>query len=281
MRCIAFPLICAALVVASWSLVEARVLYYPAGEHKLEEIKSEEDHLVIKGDGTGVTILYVKGGILVSGKEPRLSGFTLVGEGKGTGITLKNCRRALVNDVEIQRYELGLLSLCDYGERQWLHTYRDLYVYEGPEGSQKSYDARIRGVELKYTGKKSEDGKWQADGGFSNSHTFFGGRIAVPGTPLFIDGPSDTALFGTYIDMQAAPIRMTARSPGLQLFGVRLDRNRRARQANIPMMVLEKPEFNRVKIYGQHVGLSENGLIIDGTGKSVNRNHIYISPNYY
>lgn len=270
------------ILVAAVAVCDARVLYYPAGEHTLDEIRSlEEDHLVIRGDGSGVTILRVKKGIFIAGKEPRLRGFTLVGEGTGTGITLKNCGRALVEDVEIQRYELGLLSLCEFGHRQWLHTYRDLYVYEGPEGSQRTYDKRIRGVELRYVGEKDERGRWKQGGGFANTHTFYGGRIAVPGTPLLIDGPTATTLFGTYIDLQTEPVRMTARSAGLQMFGVMLDRGRRARNEGVPVLVLEDPKFNRVKIYGQHVGLFDSKLVVDGAGRPVRRADVFISPEVY
>lgn len=259
----------------------ARVMYFPAGTHEVDRIHSSEDNLVIRGDGSGVTILKISEGILISGKEPRLNGFTLVGPGKGTGITLKNNYRALVEDVEIYGYKLGLLSLCEYGNRQWLHTYRDLYVYEGPNGSMKTYDRSIRGVELRYEGEKTKKGTWKPDGGFSNTHTFYGGRIAVPGTPLLIDGPSATAMFGTYIDISEASLRMTRRSPGLQLFGVHLDRNRHARSNDLPVIVLENPKFNRLKIFGQHAGVFRLGLIHDGEGTKVSNKDVFVTPEGY
>lgn len=259
-----------------------RVLYFPAGVHKIPSIESSDDYLAIKGDGSGITVLEIPGGITLTGRDPRLSGFTLVGVGnKGAGLTLRNNYRALVQDVEIQGYGLGLLSVGEFGHRQWLHTYRDLYIYEGPDGSLKTNNPDIRGIELRYIGEKSESGGWKNNGGFSNTHTFYGGRIAVPGTPLLIDGPSATAMYGTYIDMSTAPVRITGRSPGLQLFGVHLDRNRYARKEGIPVMVLENPVFNRVKIFGQHVDLLRHGLIVDGKGKPVDKRFLYISPEGY
>lgn len=261
---------------------ERQVIYYPAGIHRLAKIESDTDYLAIRGDGSGITVLVVPGGITLTGKDPRLSGFTLVGSGnKGTGITLKNNYRALIQDVEIQSYKLGLLSVGDYGKRQWLHTYRDLYVYEGPDGSMGSYNPEIRGVELRYNGEKTKKGAWKPDGGFSNSHTFYGGRIAVPGTPLLIDGPTVTSMHGTYIDMSDAPIHMTKRSSGLQLFGVHLDRNKRARNKDLPVLVLDDPKFNRVKIFGQHTNLIKHGLIRGADSKPVNKNYVFISPEGY
>jgi len=257
-----------------------KVMYFPAGIHRLAEIKSDADFLAIRGDGSGITILEIPGGITLTGKEPRLSGFTLRGyKNRKTGITLKNNHRVLIQDVEVQGYELGLLSLCDYGERQWLHVYRDLYIYEGPGGGMRSYDKRIKGVELRYIGEKSKKGGWKPDGGFSNTHTFYGGRIAVPGTPLLIDGPTATTMFGTYIDMSDAPVHMTAKSAGLQLFGVYLDRNRRARLKEMPVMVLDNPKFNRLKIYGDHVGLIKHSLIVDANKKPVNAKYIHLEQH--
>ncbi|MFK5892049.1 MAG: hypothetical protein QM504_02385 [Pseudomonadota bacterium] len=256
-----------------------KVMYFPAGVHRLAEIVSDADFLAIKGDGSGITILEIPGGITLTGKEPRLSGFTLRGyKNRKTGITLKNNYRVIVQDVEIQGYELGLLSLCEYGNRQWLHTYRDLYVYEGPDGSMRSYDTRIRGVELRYIGEKSKKGSWLPDGGFSNTHTFFGGRIAVPGTPLLIAGPTATKLFGTYIDMSDAPIRVASNSAGIQMFGVHLDRNKRARKKSMPVMVLENPKFNRVKMFGDYDGLLRHGLIVDGKNRPISSRYINIGP---
>jgi len=262
--------------------VNLHIKYFPAGIHRLDKLESNLDHFAIKGEGSGITILEIPGGITLAGKDPRLQGFTLKGIGnKGTGITLKNNYRVLVEDVEIQGYELGLLSLCTYGNRQWLHTYRDLYIYDGEDGAKKPYDPRIRGVELRYEGKKTEKGTWEPTGGFSNTHTFYGGRIAVSGTPLLIDGPTATAMFGTYIDMCNAAVRMTARSAGLQLYGVNLDRSQMARRKGIPILILENPTYNRVKIFGQHVGLLNQGLIVDGNGEPVSANKVFISPEKY
>ncbi len=253
------------------------VMYFPAGIHRLAEIESDADFLAIRGDGSGITVLEIPGGITLTGKEPRLSGFTLKGyKNRKTGITLKNNHRVLIQDVEVQGYELGLLSQCDYGERQWLHVYRDLYIYEGPGGGMRSYDPKIKGIELRYMGEKSKKGGWKEGGGFSNTHTFYGGRIAVPGTPLFIDGPTATTMFGTYIDMSDAPVHMTSRSAGLQLFGVHLDRNRRARLKKMPAIILENPKFNRLRVLGEHVGLMKQGLIVDGDKKTVDSKYIHI-----
>src|SRR4030042_2253472 len=148
-----------------------QVKYFPAGIHRIEKLELSTDFSAIRGEGSGVTILEVPGGITITGKDPRLKGFTLRGTGnKGIGITLKNNYRALIEDVEIQGYELGLLSLCTFGNRQWLHTYRDLFIYEGEDG-RRSYDPRIRGVELRYEGEKTEKGTWDfPGGGFSNTH---------------------------------------------------------------------------------------------------------------
>jgi hypothetical protein len=257
-------------------------MHFPAGIHRLPEIVSSTDYLSIKGDGSGITILEVPGGITLTGKDPRLSGFTLVGmDNKRTGLTLRNNYRALVQDVEIRGFKLGLLSICDFGQRQWLHTYRDLYIYEGEDGSLASSNPDIHGVELRYLGEKTDKGQWKSDGGFSNTHTFYGGRIAVPGVPLLIDGPTATAMFGTYVDISQKPMRMTERSAGLQLFGTHLDRNRSARKQDIPALVLENPKFNRVKIFGQHAGILDHNLIRDSKGHPVDRKFFYLSPDTY
>lgn len=260
---------------------EFKVHYFRAGVHEIEEIRVSDDHVAIKGEGSGITILHVKKGITITGKEPRISGFSLIGNGEGTGIVLKNTYRAIINDVEIQNYSLGLLSICEFGHRQWLHTYRDLYIYEGENGNLRSYNPKIRGVELRYSGEKSSTGGWLQGGGFSNTHTFFGGRIAVPGTPLLIDGPTATKFFGTYIDMPLEPIRITERSAGLQLFGVHLDQSAVAKKKKKPVLILENPKFNRVKIFGQHQGLMRPGLIVDGKGNPVPKKFIYLSPEKY
>src|SRR5437763_1939296 len=112
-----------------------QVKYFPAGVHKLQKMESDVDYFAVKGDGSGITILEIPDGITLTGKDPRLQGITLKSTGGiGTGITLKNNYRARIEDVEIQGYELGLISICTRGNRQWLHTYRDLYVYEGVDG---------------------------------------------------------------------------------------------------------------------------------------------------
>jgi hypothetical protein len=164
---------------------------------------------------------------------------------------------------------------------QWLHAYIDLYVYEGREGSRNSYNPRIKGIELRYVGNKTEKMRWKEGGGFSNTHIFYGGRIAVPGTPLLIDGPTATSMFGTYIDISAAPLKMTPRSAGLQLFGVSLDCNRRARNKNLPVLILESPRFNRVKIFGQHDDLFKHKLIRNAKGDEVSPKHVHVSPVDY
>ncbi|MFK5894876.1 MAG: hypothetical protein QM504_16780 [Pseudomonadota bacterium] len=277
---VVFPLLIQAETIDSSR--KHQVMYFPAGIHRLAKIESDTDFLAIRGDGSGITILEIPGGINLTGKDPRLSGFTLVGSGnKRTGITLKNNYRARIQDVEIYGFQLGLLSVCEYGNRQWLHTYRDLFVYEGPDGSMRSNNPDIKGIELRYIGAKTKKGTWKQDGGFSNTHTFYGGRIAVPGTPLLIDGPSATKMFGTYIDMSEAPIRMTKNSPGLQLFGVHLDRNRRARDKGLPVLILDNPKFNRVKIFGQHTDLIKHNLIKDIDGKPVKPKYLFISPLGY
>lgn len=259
-----------------------QVMYFKAGVHRLAKIESSADYLSIKGDGSGVTILEIPGGISLTGKDPRLSGFTLVGSNnRRTGITLRNNYRALLQDIEIYGFQLGLLSTCDFGKRQWLHTYRDLYIYDGPDGHKSPYDSKISGVELKYNGDKESNSTWKEGGGFSNTHSFYGGRIAVSGTPLLIDGPSATKMFGTYIDMTEKPIRMTARSPGLQLFGVHLDRNKHARKIGIPIIILENPSFNRLKIFGQHTDPLRTKLILDAKGKPVSSKHVFLSPDRY
>lgn len=258
------------------------LIRYQAGIHHIDKIDSDLDFFAITGEGSGITILVVPGGINLTGEEPRLKGFTLVGyKNTGTGITLRNNKRVLIDDVEVRGYELGLLSVCDYGKRQWLHTYRDLYVYEGIDGSQRTYNTKIRGVELLYVGDKIPNGGWKSDGGFSNTHTFYGGRIAVPGIPLLIDGPSATSMYGIYIDISDAPVVVTERSPGLQLFGVQLDRSRRAKKNNIPVLMLKNPKYNRVKIFGQHLGLMSNNLIVDDNGMPVLKEYLFISPDYY
>jgi len=257
------------------------VLHFPAGDFRIKSIVSNDAHFSLRGEGSGVTVLHVPHGIVISGMEPRIQGITLVGVGLGTGLTLKNCGRAIVDDVEIRGYRLGLLSLCEYGHRQWLHTYRDVYVYEGVDGNMKTYDKRIRGIELVYRGEKNPGGGWKRGGGFSNTHTFYGGRIAVPGTPLLIDGPTATTFFGTYFDMPLSPIRMTSRSAGLQFFGTHFDQSVMAKKRKLPVMILERPDFNRVKIFGQHQGLKRKGLIVDSEGSPVKMTSVFISPLGY
>ncbi len=266
------------LLILSLSSVGWGVVY-PPGVTKIDKIESGEPNFWITGAGSGVTLLDVPGGIVLTGKNPRLRGFTLRGvRNEGIGLTLKNTYRALLDDIEIYGYELQLLSLCTITGRQWLHSYRDVYIYGALDGTGKIYEERIRGVELRYEGDKEVG--WPK-GFFSNTHTLWGGRIAVPGIPLLIDGPSETSMFGTYIDMLLKPVTMTNRSPGLQMHGVHLDRGKRARQLNIPCVVLGDPKFNLFKFFGQHVSLKTPGLIVDSTGKTVDPKFYYLSPEGY
>ena len=265
------------MLIAPQVIYAKRVFNFPEGKHFLKNIISSDDNVLIKGEGSGISILYIPEGIYLSGKEPRIKDITLIGSGSNTGITLKNNYRVLIENVEIQNYALGLKSICENGSRQWLHTYRDLYVYEGINGFKPPSKHKMRGIELIYSGKKTVDAKWKKDGGFSIAHTFWGGRIATRGTPLLIDGPHATSLYGMYIDISDEPLRMTKRSRGLQLFGTYLDRNTRARKNKVPIIILEDPKVNQVIGIGNHY-LDHPRAIVDGNGNEMSNKYISLFP---
>jgi hypothetical protein len=74
--------------------------------YRISKIAIEDNHVAIRGDGSGITILEVPGRIAITGKEPRLYGYTLIGSGnRGAGITLKNNAWARIEDVEVRSYE--------------------------------------------------------------------------------------------------------------------------------------------------------------------------------
>lgn len=275
----------AAVVVAGESSIrlaresKSKIIYYPAGEHYVDEI-NVDSNTVIKGDGSGITYLYVKNGIKHTGKEARMSGFTLVGSGLGTGIVLRNNFRSLLEDIQIENYKLGLSVTCQAGHRCWLNTFRDLYVYEGPQGfskHKKGNDLK-NGIELRYLSEK--DGvRWKGEGSMLGNR-FYGGRIATRGTPLLIDGANATEMFGTYIDISHKPLYITNRTSGLQLFGVFLDRNSRAKKQKVPIIILEDPQNSNVRVFGNHYLFDLNN-ILDLNGLPVNEKHLTRVPKKY
>ncbi len=49
----------------------------------------------------------------------------------------------------------------------------------------------------------------------------------------------------------------------------------------MPVMILENPKFNRVKIFGQTGDLIKRGLIVDGKGNPVTAKEVFVSPGKY
>ena len=74
----------------------------------MDRIVLDQPHALLEGAGRGITIVRVPGGIMATAPEPVIRNLTIVGNGTGVGLTLRNVWTARVDDVEIESFGTGI-----------------------------------------------------------------------------------------------------------------------------------------------------------------------------
>lgn len=267
---VVFVIPCRVMSVESNEL-KTEIYRFGAGVHDVSKLVLERPHAVIEGEGIGVTILYVRAGILAKAPEPVIRDLTIVGKGLGIGIHLTNSWSAKIENVEIENFRIGIkFELSKEGRElaggETLNHWPSANTKGEHWGSRVSL-SYVRNVEiigpgdgivfentLKHTTQKNY---WRAtdekrNGEFINATTIWGGHIAVNGVGVLIgDGVGSTKIFGTYIDVSpAGGIIMEYGATGLTLIGATLDLNSAATKARAPRVVVPRRAKNTIQLIG-------------------------------
>ncbi len=88
---------------------ERQIIRFGPGVHDVERIVLDQTHALLEGAGRGVTIVRVPGGIIATAPEPVIRDLTIVGNGTGVGLTLRDVWTARVDDIEIESYGTGIV----------------------------------------------------------------------------------------------------------------------------------------------------------------------------
>jgi hypothetical protein len=238
---------------------DERRLHFPAGVHHVKKIELSGAHAVLEGDGKGVSILYVPGGVVLDGPEPIIRNLTLIGDGKGTGILLRDTWSGTVTDVEIENYSEGMrIELTAQGRENAGGTTLNGWPSASQEG--QSWGSRVTltnisnveitgpgdGIVLKNHLKNSSEGKFYSatqegrHGEFFTATTIWGGHIYVNGRAVVIgDGVATTKIIGSYIDIgPGGGIVMEYGARNLTLMGVSLDLSPQAKKADAAKLMI-------------------------------------------
>ncbi len=258
---------------------EREVYNFGPGVHVIDDIVLSKPHALVKGAGPGVTILLIKGGIKARAANPVIKDLTIIGKSKGIGIHLSNTWRAIIQDVKIEDFAIGIkFELSSNGREQaggktlshWPSS-----LTKGNWGSRVTL-SEVRGIEITGPGrgivfenqlkKTNKSNYWKPTddrrpGEFINATTIWGGHIAVKGTAIYIgDGVYGTKMYDTYIDVSPeGGIIMEYGARGLTLVGVTLDPNTAARKAKTPRIIIPKKARSSVIIQGARH--NDNNLI--------------------
>ena len=251
--------------------VQPEIHTFGPGVHYLNRIILESPHALIEGKGIGVTILKIKEGIWATAPEPIIRNLTIIGEGKGVGIKLSNTWSAKIENVEIEKFKVGMKLELNKDGRELVEG-GTMNHWPGAMTKGKHWGSRIslssiRNIEivgpgdgivfentLKHSTKqnywKSTDDKRRGE--FMNATTLWGGHIAVKGRAVVIgDGVASTKMFGTYIDISpAGGIIMEYGARGLTLVGVALDLNSAARKEGAARILVPKRAKKSVQMIG-------------------------------
>jgi hypothetical protein len=267
---------------------ERQVVRFGPGVHEIEQIVLDAPHALLEGAGRGVTIVKVPGGVLATAPEPVIRDLTIVGNGTGVGLTLRDVWTARVDDVEIESYGTGIrIELTQEGRisagGKTLNGWPGALTAGNHWGSRVTL-TELRGVEIIGDGdgivlvNKLKDstvpGKyWKAtndslNGEFFTGTTIWGGHIYVQGRALVIgDGVWVTTVFGTYFDIgPGGGVVMEYGSQWLRLINANFDLSSAAKLANAPKIsVATKREAKSIRFVGAGVGRKD--VLITGKKK--------------
>lgn len=236
------------LTVWGWAVVagpaqgaERQVIRLGPGVHDMERIVLDQTHALLEGAGRGVTIVRLPGGIIATAPEPVIRNLTIVGNGTGVGLTLRDVWTARVDDIEIESYGTGIvIELTTEGvkkaggktQRRWPGA-----LTPGHWGSRVTL-TEMRGVEVVGKGdgivlrNLLPQGNKGKAGEFFTATTIWGGHIIVEGHSFIIgDGVNNTKLIGTLIDAgKKDVIVMEGKARWLTLIGVAIDLTKKKKQ---------------------------------------------------
>lgn len=216
-----------------------QVVHLGPGVHKIDQVVLSNPHAVLEGEGKGVTILIVPNGVLCTGTNPIIRNLTIVGSGKGVGLTLRNTWSAQVIDVEVESFATGVkLELNEDGRKRAGTTKQGWpsALTPGQWGSRMTL-TELRGVNITGQGdglvmyNLLKEGN-KGNGEFFTGTTIWGGHIAVQGKAVVMgNNVWQTRFIGTYIDIgPGGGLYMEAEARWLDLVGVSLDLNYAARK---------------------------------------------------
>ena len=249
---------------------ERQIIRFGPGVHDIERIVLDSPHALLEGAGRGVTIIKVPGGVIATAPEPVIRDLTIVGNGTGVGLTLRDVWTARVDDLEIESFGTGIrIELTQdgrmraggktlngwpgaltpgnhWGSRVTLSELRGVEIIGDGDGIvlvNELKDSTVRGKYWKSTNE-------ELHGEFFTATTIWGGHIYVQGRAIVIgDGVNGTKIIGTYVDIgPGGGIMMEYGARGLSLNAVSLDLSSRARKQGTPKMRVSRRAFKTLNI---------------------------------
>lgn len=273
-------------IVCGWADVagaaqgaERQVIRFGPGVHYVDQIVLDKAHALLEGAGRGVTIVRAPGGIIATAPEPVIRDLTIVGNGTGVGLTLRDVWTARVDDVEIESFGTGIrIELTQEGRMR--AGGKTLRGWPGAATPGNHWGSRVtltelRGIEIIGNGdgivlvNKLKDstvqGKyWKStneglNGEFFTATTIWGGHIYVQGRGIVIgDGVHGTKIIGTYVDVgPGGGIVIEYGAIQVKLIGVTLDLSYMARQSKTAKIRISRRVVQTLEIMSTSIESNE------------------------
>jgi len=263
---------------------ERQVVQLGPGVFDMPAIVLDKPHALLKGAGRGITIVRVVGGITATAPEPVIRDLTIIGNGSGVGLTLRDVWSARVDDVEIESYDTGILiELTDEGRR--LAGGKTLRGWPSALTKGKHWGSRVtltelRGIEVIGDGDgivlrnrlkdSTVPGKyWKATnderpGEFFTATTIQGGHIKVGRRSLVIgDGVWATTVIGTYFDIGAGGgVVIEFGAHTVKLIGSTLDLSYAARQNDTARLTVTRKSLPSLTLVGNEPRILKRAIAI-------------------
>lgn len=236
-----FLSLCPGVVFPDSGAGPKQILRFGPGIHKLDAVVLDSPHALLAGEGKGITILMVPGGVTCTATNPIIRDLSIVGSSRGAGITLRNTWSAQILDVSVDSFATGIrLELGEEGRKRAKETKGGWpsALAPGHWGSRMTL-TELRSVDIVGEGDGLVFRNFLKDGNrgglpeFFTATTVWGGHIAVRGKSVVIgDHVWNTKFIGTYIDIhEGGGIYMEKNAWDLALVGVVLDMSASARRA--------------------------------------------------
>jgi len=220
---------------------QKQIISYGPGIHKVNNILLDVPNAILEGVGKGVTILVVPDGVQCTATNPIIRGLSIVGSGKGVGITLQNTWSAHLSDVSVESFSTGIrIELNEKGRKLANKTKRSWpsVLDSGHWGSRVTL-SELREVDIIGSGdglvlmNSLKEGNKGLPGEFFTATTIWGGHFALQGRAVVIgNNVWVTKIIGTYIDIGlGGGIFMEPDASDLSLVGVTLDLSYSARKS--------------------------------------------------